>query len=202
MDERLSRRERKKLETRQRLMASALRLFRDRGYDTTTVEEITGAASVAKGTFFNYFETKEAILPALAEWRLRQIGEALAPERGAPSSPASRVKMTLVMVADDLLANYLPARCLFSAVVAQKYTQPGRALTMLLAEQVQQAQGAGEIRGDLDPVHVGGMIRALFFQQLILWHRGYRPAPLPQLLDSLVDLLMDGIAGPKWGQTS
>ncbi len=77
MDKNLSRRERKKRETRQRLMEAALRLFREHGYDATAVEDITQAADVAKGTFFNYFEAKDAILPALAGWRLQQLEEVL-----------------------------------------------------------------------------------------------------------------------------
>ena len=55
----LSRRERKKREKRERLLAESLRLFRNYGYDQTTVAQITRAAGVAKGTFFNYFPTKE-----------------------------------------------------------------------------------------------------------------------------------------------
>jgi hypothetical protein len=52
--ESLSRRERKKLATRQALLMAALSLFRGKGYDATTVEEITERADVAKGIFFNY----------------------------------------------------------------------------------------------------------------------------------------------------
>jgi hypothetical protein len=72
------------------------------------------------------------------------------------------------------------------------------ALTHVLAEQVRQAQAAGEIRAGLEPAYLGGVIRALFFQQLIAWYRGHRPSPLPELLDRGVDLLLEGIAGPQW----
>jgi AcrR family transcriptional regulator len=51
----LSRRERKKLKTRQALFMAALSLFRGKGHAATTVEEITEKADVAKGTFCNYF---------------------------------------------------------------------------------------------------------------------------------------------------
>jgi AcrR family transcriptional regulator len=204
MDRNLSRRERKKRETRRRLMEAALRLFRKHGYADTTVERIAEAADVAKGTFFNYFETKEAILPALVEWRLQQLEEALLPERGAPASPVARIKLALCLVAEDPLLDPLLVQRLFAAVMhqRQKDAHPGRALTNLLAEQVRQAQVAGEIRADLDPLYLGGMIRALFFQQMMMWHCGYRPAPLPEMLDTTVDLLLDGIAGPKWRQSA
>ena len=211
MDKNLSRRERKKIETRQRLMEAALRLFREHGYDDATVEQIAGAADVAKGTFFNYFETKDAILPALAGWRFQQLEARLLPGQGAPASPVARIKLALRLVADDPLADPILARRLFAASVhpvlgAQDKCRvdisPARTLINLLAEQVRQAQGAGEIRTDLDPVYLGGVIRAMFFQQLMTWHHGYRPVPLPELLNGMVDLLLDGVAGPNWRHSS
>ena len=198
MSETLSRRERKKQETRQRLMEAALRLFQEQGYGGTTVGQIAEAADVAKGTFFNYFETKEALLPPLAEWRLRQLGEMLSPEQGAPGSPVARIKLALRLVAEDSLSDPLLMRRLFAAGMRHRDARPVHALARLLADQVRQAQDAGEIRADVDAIYLGGVIRALFFQQLMMWHHGHRPAPLPELLDRAVDLLLDGIAGPRW----
>ncbi len=56
------RRERKKRETRRRIVETATRLFSERGFDAPTVDEIAAAADVAKGTIYNYFDSKEAIL--------------------------------------------------------------------------------------------------------------------------------------------
>ena len=202
MDENLSRRERKKKETHRRLMKVALQLFREQGYEATTVEEITKAADVAKGTFFNYFETKEAILPALANWRFHQLETALMPEHGAPVSGVARIKLALRLVADDPLAEPVLVRRLFAASMHRADLNPAHALTNLLAEQVRQAQEGGEIRDDVSAVYLGGVIRALFFQQLMLWHCGQRFVPLHELLDRTVDLLLDGVAGPQWKRAS
>lgn len=74
-----------KSELRERLYQVALQLFRSQGFDATKVIDITAAAGVSKGTFFNYFPAKQHLLrewyrritvETLAEIRAREIGNA------------------------------------------------------------------------------------------------------------------------------
>jgi AcrR family transcriptional regulator len=73
----MSRRERKAAETRLKLFRCALQLFAERGFQNVTVEDITEAADVGKGTFFNYFASKDHVLRVMAEIQLGKVREAL-----------------------------------------------------------------------------------------------------------------------------
>jgi MFS transporter, DHA2 family, multidrug resistance protein len=55
-------RERKKARTRATIQTHALRLFREQGYDATTIEQIIDAAEISETTFFRYFPTKEDVV--------------------------------------------------------------------------------------------------------------------------------------------
>ncbi|HKD80214.1 MAG TPA: TetR/AcrR family transcriptional regulator, partial [Candidatus Angelobacter sp.] len=76
-DNDLGRRARRKEQTRQQIFQAAMKLFEQKGIFSTTVEEITDAADVGKGTFFNYFPSKETILTAMAERQLSVIERAV-----------------------------------------------------------------------------------------------------------------------------
>src|ERR671925_1974166 len=71
------RRQRRSAEIRERLFRSALALFAKKGFAETTVEDITEAADVGKGTFFNYFPSKDYILIAFSDLQLGKLRDAI-----------------------------------------------------------------------------------------------------------------------------
>src|SRR5882762_11258077 len=73
----LTRRERRTAETRERLFRAALDLFARKGFVETTVEDITEAADVGKGTFFNYFPSKDHILIAFSDMQIGKLEQAV-----------------------------------------------------------------------------------------------------------------------------
>src|SRR6202795_2762612 len=85
-----SRRERRSAELRERLFRAALNLFAKKGYAETTVEDITEAADVGKGTFFNYFRTKEHVLATLGAERIATIERARDRAKTGPVLPVLR----------------------------------------------------------------------------------------------------------------
>jgi AcrR family transcriptional regulator len=197
----LSRRERKKQETRQALLASAQALFREKGYMATTIEEITGRADVAKGTFFNYFPSKEALLEEVSLWSIEQLRAYLDVSQGAPPSPLARIKLLMHITYQHVAQDIRLFRRAFASRLGHPPPPPHRAkreLLGFLTDLVREAQACGEIRADVDAEFVGDFLRMAYFRRIVACcDDGQEPLP-PGHFEEIVDLLMDGLAGPQW----
>ena len=102
MGEAESLRARKKERTRQALSHEALALFRDKGFERTTIDDIAAAADVSRRTFFRYYPTKEAVLfPWRAEMLARFRGLLAEQAPGAP--PFAVVKQACLSIAKALM---------------------------------------------------------------------------------------------------
>src|SRR5665213_2787922 len=108
------RRERHKTDVRNRLLRAAFELFGTRGFQSTTVEDITQAADVAKGTFFNYFPTKEHLLTALGELRLEVLRTARAEVQSGSKSARDVLREMLLALPVEPWESRTMARCLLA----------------------------------------------------------------------------------------
>ncbi len=65
----------KSVDRKQEFLATALELFKEKGYDSTTIKDIIDTMGVSKGAFYHYFESKEDVISTLAkEYADRAIG--------------------------------------------------------------------------------------------------------------------------------
>ena len=98
-------RERKKQKTREALEEAAIRLFLEKGYSATSIEDIAGDADVSRRTFFRYFGSKEGVLFGDADLQGEAVLQALmAQPRDVPPLVAFRdavVELSRVMESDQ-----------------------------------------------------------------------------------------------------
>jgi AcrR family transcriptional regulator len=146
------RRERRAAETRLRLFRCALQLIAERGFPNVTVEDITEAADVGKGTFFNYFATKDHVLGVMPEIQLCKVREAV--------SAAGQGRMTIHTVLHRLMLRLAEepgrspdlARALISSFLASKSVRKIIVSNMMEGHKmVAEVVAAGQKRGEIDP---------------------------------------------------
>jgi AcrR family transcriptional regulator len=202
MDTKISRRKRKKEETRQRLLSASLELFHEQGYSATTIEDITERADVAKGTLFNYFPSKEALLSELSVWGIEKLQTAIDVSNGAPHSPVARIKLLMRLLQEQMGEKMkLPRR----AYVARLFTPPPTLharcrLSAILTDLVSEAQTCGEIRAELDAVLISNLLHMSFFWSMVTCQENDDGPPPQAQFENIIDLWMDGIAGPEWSK--
>lgn len=163
-----SRWERRKEATRRRLLAAGHRLFGAHGFDATTVEEIALAADVAKGTFFNYFVSKEALLGELLYERTQSLLEA--PPEG--TDIPERIWRLLQAMRRELEPYVHLFQQMFTYALAHPLPdippKPHITPTHAIAQIVREGQAAATLRADVDAEVVGAMIATYFFRLCVL----------------------------------
>src|SRR3546814_17814226 len=80
-------RERKRADTHARIQAEAMRLFIERGFEATTLDDIAEAAFLSRRTMFHYFESKEELVLSHTAEFPAALAEAVSPRRAAGPPP-------------------------------------------------------------------------------------------------------------------
>ena len=94
-EEREPRGARRKRETRARLLDAALRLMAEKGMEGVAINEITEAADVGFGSFYNHFESKEAIYATLVDNVFEEFADTLDRLAGGLSDPAEVIAVSV-----------------------------------------------------------------------------------------------------------
>ena len=190
------RRERRREETRERIFRSALRLFAERGWATVTIEDITEAADVGKGTFFNYFPTKEHIFSAFGRIQVSKIEAAT--RRARQGVPVRQVLLELpAQLAEEPGRSPQLVRAILVAVHSSD------AVRDLLRDQLLNGQAAlgrlltlgqrqGFVRRDRSPRELARMMQQMAFGTLMMWALVAPNEPASAWIDRSLKTLIAG----------
>jgi AcrR family transcriptional regulator len=194
----LGRRQRRSAEIRERLFRAALSLFAEKGFAETTVEDITNAADVGKGTFFNHFPSKDHILLAFGEMQLGKLEAAIELARQTNASMTDFLRGLGVRMTQEPARNPALIRVLLQAYLS---TTPVRAAMLDLQKRVhalhtqmmQLGQDRGEIRKDLPAAELAHVFRQTIFGTLLIWSL-YGDSTLQARIESAFDVVWTGLA--------
>jgi AcrR family transcriptional regulator len=148
----VGRRQRRAVETRMRLFRCALALIAERGLPNVTVEDITEAADVGKGTFFNYFESKDHVLGVMAEIQIGKIRDAKVRFLQGKGTVQATLRQLAQQLAEEPGRSPELARALLSSFLGSVSVREIVKRTMHEGRKtIGELISAGQERGNVDP---------------------------------------------------
>ncbi len=168
------RRERRKRELRDRIYQTARQLFLARGFEAVTVEQIAEAADIAPATFFNHFQSKNAVLTEMTS----EVSERLHVLIGEQLERSASAQERLIGFANAGAQELAQSRGLVHDVMLelmQTAARPGKAIPYLtrvhepFAAILREGQGRGEVRVDLDAAFLAEMVVGAFNAAVTNW---------------------------------
>jgi TetR/AcrR family transcriptional regulator, cholesterol catabolism regulator len=185
-------------ETRKAIIESGLKLFGEKGYAVTSVQQITDAAGVTKGAFYHHFESKEDLLRLIHDEFLDYQLAILRMALDAEADPADRLRQlleSLLTSTTQYLANvtvfYLERRN-FTGAQYKAIKRKRDEFDRLFLQVFERGVAEGKFRADLDP-----RIVSLGILGMCAWvHQWYRPGgrfSAEQIADIFGKLALDGL---------
>ena len=139
--------------TKGRIISAAWKLFYEQGYEDTTVEDIVFESETSKGSFYHYFDGKDALLGTLAnvfDEKYEELKETMSPDLGAMEKLVYLNHELFAMI-DASISMGLLARLLSTQLLARgekHLLDRNRTYFKLLRQIITEGQRRGELRKD------------------------------------------------------
>ncbi len=183
--------------TKGKIVAAAWKLFYEQGYDNTTIEDIIFESGTSKGSFYHYFDGKDALLGSLSmifDEKYEELQETMDPEMDAVEALLMLNRELFVMI-DTSISLELLARLLSSQLVTRgerHLLDRNRTYFKLLHQIVRRGQEKGELRKDLSANEIVSAY-AMFERALMYdWCLNNGAYALSKYASSMMPLLLDG----------
>jgi AcrR family transcriptional regulator len=195
----LSRRDRKKLATRLTIIEVAMSLFKQQGFNETSMEQIADQSDISKATLYKYFEVKEAIIAAYWQERIKNSKDKLQqlitdhPDTRSRLEAAFRGFMHFIMQSRELYEIYISYRMAnITKPHINEKLRSGNA--EYAAAIIQEGQKNGEIRTDISLKVMVGNLELLSLMQSMAWLRYPEQFNLDESSKMFAELFLNGAA--------
>lgn len=189
-------REEKKRQTKLAITNAAFKLFSENGYESTKVEDIVKLAGVSKGTYFNYFPTKEAVIEDFERISIYSEAEKL---MNITSPVVPKLLSSLINIVHNL--NYTRSlrratlmATLSSANNLNDHIDNMNNLRALLIPIFKHGQETGEFTQKLSPETLADLTIQMFIGALTHWCLGGGEDDLITQLMMSFDVFFKGIS--------
>jgi TetR/AcrR family transcriptional repressor of nem operon len=186
-----------RVSVKNQLVENAEDVFRRRGFNGASVQDITTAAGVPKGSFYNHFESKDALA---AEIVSRYLGAVDLTALSDPKrSPVQRLRAHFKAQAKRTAGTGVEFGCLWGTMAADSATMgdQGRAAvqqgiaawTQAVAGAVRAGQEEGEITSTRPATELGALLIDTFEGAALRAKVSGDPASVPRHIETLLELL-------------
>jgi len=181
------------------LLAVAVTVFNERGYDGTSMEDLSKRLGITKSSIYHHVDSKEELLSMALDRALDGLF-AVAGAVAASDDPAIERLERLVRGSVAVLADRLPYVTLLLRARGNTGTERTalarrREFDQIVSDLVQEAERDGDIRPDVDPAITARLLFGMV-NSLVEWYRpGRGPASLPAdaLADAVCTVAFDGL---------
>ena len=181
--------------TRRALVEAALELFEAKGVEATSVDEITAAADVAKGTFYVHFQRKQDVLLEWAAQLVDGLDTAGLPEDAPTALRALGAQLARTMAAGPrvvigrMVREMVGNSAAWVGVLGDRQPLWARIIPI-----VERGQAAGSIRTDMTPLRLSMALTILWLDNVVGWAEREGARPLPDAVDLATELFLGGAA--------
>lgn len=199
-DAHLGRRERKKLQTKERLLDCAVDLFTSQGYDATTMEDIGECADVSRATMYNYFARKDDIVTEVFRRRRAAVAKLVSEANEATTDAADRLRYVLLGWARIYEENPETGRAMVRAWLRAGYPLMSDAWdsAALLADILRAGQNRGDIRPDIDADQAGLVLLDVYLGAIYRWVANEDDQEnLQKNVAAMLDVVLNGLTAKR-----
>jgi AcrR family transcriptional regulator len=192
-----NRMERKKEETKQKIIRAALSAFKTRGFDATTMEQIAADADIAKGTLYNYFPVKEAII----DEHMKRLFQERSPDKVQQALQAADTRARMRLVFADLLRGAVMMQDFFMKYIIYRFQilvsfqqedSERSGMQLVTDEMIRLGQASGELRSDLPFYILQDLCEFAFIEAVKEFYLSPQTFDAAQAVERSVDLFMNG----------
>jgi TetR/AcrR family transcriptional regulator len=198
----LSRKEREHLARRSEILQAALRLFSQKGYTQTTMNEIAKEAEFSVGSLYSFFQNKEELFFNLIMENIEEIGR----DAGAAMSAAATPKAKLDALANALFDYFEKHWQAFNIAILNRQSFDGNfknnigefihhkqeEFQRLLTDIIGEGIAAGEFKG-FRPEEMALAFMGLINGSIFLWIDSGRPYSLKERAQGILNIFYQGV---------
>lgn len=185
--------------TLRRLLDAAAVEFGEKGFHDASISGITARAGMALGSFYTYFESKDAIFRALVTDLSGQVRNAAAKALAAERPGIGMERAAFRAFLDFARSNKEIYRIIDEAEFAdpESYSAHYRTTAVRIAERLRRGGESGALRPGLDEAHAWAIMGMNVFLGLryAVWDED---RSVDEIVDIAGDILANGIVRPPW----